>query len=148
MPSTRGVISYPIPAYQNLPIEPQNYQPSRFVISAITLGFTTTITTTSDMNYVIGQLVRLIIPPSFGTYQLNEQKGYVISIPGSTQVILDIDSKQFDAFISSSGLVEPQILAVGDINTGVISSTGRSIRTVDGNTNTAIPGSFINISPQ
>ncbi len=89
-----GVISYPIPPYSNPPIEPQFYQPNRFVISAITLGRTTTVSTTLDMNYVVGQLVRLIIPPPFGSYQLNEIKGYVLSIPSSTQVVIDIDSSQ------------------------------------------------------
>lgn len=146
--TTTGVISYPIPAYQNLPIEAQNYQPSRFVISAISLGVTTTITTTSDLNYVIGQLVRILIPSSFGTIQLNEQQGYVIALPASNQATVNIDSSHYDPFISSSGPSQAQILAIGDINSGVISSTGRSIRTVDGNTNTAVPGAFINISPQ
>lgn len=95
------VISYPIPPYANVPIEADFYKPSRFVISAITRGLTTTVTTTVDNNYVVGQLVRLIIPPSFGTRQLNEQQGYVLSIPASTQVVLDIDSRFMDAFIAN-----------------------------------------------
>jgi len=135
------VISYPIPAYQNLPIEPQFYQPSRFVISAIALGVTTVVTTTVNNNYVIGQLVRLIIPPSFGTRQLNEQQGYVISIPNPNQVELTIYSVGFDAFINSTATTQAQILAIGDINTGVTNANGRS------STGTFIPGSFINISP-
>lgn len=141
------VVSYPIPAYSNPPIEPQFYQPSRFVISGITLGQTTTITTTEDMNYVIGQLIRLIIPPSFGCRQLNEQTGYVISIPSPNQVVVNIYSAGGDAFTSSSATTQPQILAIGDINTGYVSSTGRSISTINGNTQIEIPGSFINISP-
>lgn len=142
------VISYPIPAYANVPIEADFYQPSRFVISAISLGVMTTVTTTQDMNYVIGQLVRLIIPPTFGSRQLNESQGYVIDIPAANQVTLTINSQGFDAFISSSSTTKAQILAIGDVNTGYVSSTGRSIPTTDGNTNIEIPGSFINISPQ
>jgi hypothetical protein len=141
------VISYPIPPYANVPIAPQYYQPSRFVISAITLGITTTITTTEDLDYVIGQLVRLIIPPSYGTRQLNEQQGYVIAIPAANQVTLDINSQSFDPFVNSSATTKAQILAIGDINTGYQSSTGRSIPTINGNTQIAIPGSFINTSP-
>jgi hypothetical protein len=135
------VISYPIPPYSNVPIEPQWYQPSRFVISAITLGQTTTITTTEDMNYVIGQLVRLIIPPTFGSRKLNEQQGYVISIPAANQVTLDIYSANVDPFINSSAPTQAQILAIGDINQGAINSSGRT------NNGTAVLGSFINISP-
>lgn len=118
------------------------------MISAITLGQTTTITTTAAMDYVIGQLVRLIIPPSYGTRQLNEQQGYVIAIPSATQVTLDIVSLGMDPFINSSATTKAQILAIGDINTGYVSTTGRSRPTIDGDTQINIPGSFINISPQ
>lgn len=134
----------PTPAYNNLPINAQNYKPSRFEISAISLGETTLVTTSVSHNYVIGQLVRLLIQPTYGSYQLNEVSGYVISVPSATQVTLNIDSTNVNPFIASPtyGPTPPQIVAVGDINSGVISSTGRSIPT------TAIPGSFQNISPQ
>ena len=135
------VISYPIPPYSNVPIHAEYYQPSRFVISGITLGVTTIITTTVDMNYVIGQLVRLIIPPSFGTIQLNEQEAYVISIPALNQVELNINSSSMNAFISSSATTKAQILAIGDINQGALNNMGRSQAV------TAVLGSFINISP-
>jgi hypothetical protein len=134
----------PTPAYNNPPIQPQNFAPSRFVISDIALGPTTTVTTSVKHNYVIGQLVRLLIPQSYGSYQLNEVLGYVTSIPAIDEVVLDIDSKGVNAFIPSPpyGPTPPQIVAVGDENSGVISTTGRSIPT------TTIPGSFQNISPQ
>ncbi len=131
----------PIALYNNVPIEPQFYQPSRFVISAIGLGQTTTITTTVDHNYVIGQEVRLLIPSSFGSYQLNEQTGFIISIPASNQFVLNINSSMnVDAFISSSATTKAQCLAVGDVNMGQ-TNTGRT------NNLTYVPGSFINISP-
>ena len=44
----------PTPAYNNPPIEPQFYQPSRFVISAISNGNPTTVTTSEENNYVVG----------------------------------------------------------------------------------------------
>lgn len=143
-----SVISYPIPAYSNVPIQPEFYQPRRYVISGITRGVTTTITTTQNMDYVIGQLVRLIIPPSYGTRQLNEQQGYVIEIPAANQVTLNINSQSFDSFINSSATTKAQILAIGDINTGYVSTTGRSIPTLNGDSQIEVPGSFINISPQ
>ncbi len=131
----------PIAFLNNLPIEPDNYQPRMFFISTIALGRTTTVTTTEDHDYVIGQECRLIIPPSNGCRQLNEKKGIVISVPSSTQVVLDIDSSQnVDAFTASSEPTQPQILAIGDINTGAI-NTGRT------NNQTFINGSFINVSP-
>lgn len=96
-----GVISYPIPAYQNVPIEPQFYQPRRFVISDIALGQTTLVTTSTDHDYVIGQQVRLIIPAIFGSYQLNETFGYVLSIPTTSSFVVSIYSIGADAFIPS-----------------------------------------------
>lgn len=134
------VISYPIPPYQNLPIDADFYQPSRFVIDAVTLGATTTITTTEDHNFVIGQQCRLIIPPTFGCRQLNGQIGYVLSLPADDEVELDIYSSGGDAYIASSATTQSQIIGIGDINSGIISSTGPNIPT------TNIPGSFINIS--
>ena len=132
----------PIALYNNLPIEPQNYKPRFFFISSITLGQTTTVTTTADQDYVIGQECRLIIPPTNGCRQLNEKKGFVISIPSSTQVVLNIDSsRNVDPFQTSSATTQPQILAIGDVNTGAINK-GKTCNV------TYIPGSFINISPQ
>lgn len=131
----------PIPPYNNVPINAQYYQPSQFFISAMTLGPTTTVTTAKDNNYVIGQLCRLIIPPLNGCSQLNEQTGYVIDIPNPNQVTLAINSQGMNAFTTSTYPTQPQILAIGDVNSGNINASGNL------NTSTIIPGSYINISP-
>lgn len=136
------VVTSPFPPYSNPPINPQYFKPSRFTISDITLGQTTIITTMEDMNYVIGQLIRLIIPPTFGCRQLNESQGYVIDILADNEVEVTINSAEnVDPYVSSSAATPAQILAIGDINTGIISSTGNL------NFSTTIPGSFQNISP-
>ena len=93
------VISFPIPAYSNVPIRPDFYQPRRFEISAITTGILTLVTTAVDHDYVVGQLIRLIIPPAYGVRQLNEQQGYVILIPNPDEVLVDINSNNSDSFI-------------------------------------------------
>lgn len=136
-------ISGPVAPENNPPINPQYYQPSKFVISAITEGPTTTITTSVDHNYVIGQIVRILIPSTYGAQTLNEQEGYVVSIPEADQVVTTIYSVGASPFIPSPayGRTPPQIVAVGDYNTGPINASGRS------NTGTYIQGSFINISP-
>ena len=150
MPST--VLSYPIPAYANVPIEPQFYQPSQFPIIAITYGVTTTVTmgnSTNNVapNYVVGQLVRLIIPIKFGARQLNGQIGFVLSLPTANSVEIRINSIGTDPFIASPVFIlresqtPAQILAIGDIGNGTVNATGRQ------NTGTFIPGSFIDISP-
>jgi hypothetical protein len=131
----------PVPPYTNVPINAEYYQPSQFFISAITLGTTTLVTTTVNHNYVIGQLTRLWIPQFNGTRELNGQPGYVIGIPNPNQVILDIDSSSYTLFQTSTYPTQPQIVAIGDINSGDINNSGNL------QTGTFIPGSFINISP-
>lgn len=137
----------PIAPYNNPPIEPQFYQPSQFFISNITFGQTTTVTTSVNHNYVIGQLIRLLFPSKYGCGQLNEQTGYVISIPAANQVTINLYSVGTDAFIASPTFLPfqsqtpPQIVAVGENNSGQINNSGRV------NIKTYIPGSFQNISP-
>lgn len=136
-----SVITFPVPAYQNVSIHPEFFRPKRFFISAITLGILTTITTTVDHDYVIGQLVRILIPYKFGTIQLNERTAYVVAIPSSNQVTLDISSIGMDPFVDPGTTTKAQILAIGDINSGQINTNGRILQL------TFIPGSFQNISP-
>jgi hypothetical protein len=135
------LLNGPIPPYTNPPINPQYYLPSRFVISAISLGTTTTVTTTVNHNYVIGQQCRLIIPPGYGCTALSEQSGFVITIPAANQVVLTTNSEGITPFINISSNQQPQILAIGDINTGAVNALGNNL------TSTFIPGSFIDVSP-
>lgn len=142
---TPPILSGPIAPESNPPINPQYFNPSQFFISAITLGFPTVVTTTVNNNYVIGQQVRLLIPPQNGCRQLNEQAGYVLALPASNQVSVSINSVGIDAFVSTSLPNQPQIIAIGDINSGLTSTNGK----LGSNNNFAptVPGAFINISP-
>lgn len=135
------LITGPIPPYSNPPIEPGYFLPNIFFISAVELGITTIVTMTMNTTFVIGQLCRLLIPKANGCSQLNEQTGYVIAIPNPNQVQLTINSTMANAFVTTLSGTQPQIVSVGDINSGQV-NTGRS------NNLTFIPGSFINISPQ
>ena len=142
MTSIGSVISYPIPPYSNVAIDADFYKPGRFVISNVTLGKTTIITTSVDHNYVVGQEIRLIIPANFGCFQLNGLLGYVLTIPSVNQVEVSINSSQnVNAYIAATSNQSPQIIAVGDLNQGYLSTTGLIVP------NPGIPGSFLNISP-
>jgi hypothetical protein len=133
----------PIAPQNNPPINPQYYQPGLFFVSNISNGLTTTVTTSVNHNYVVGQQVRLLIPSFYGSQQLNQQVSYVIGIPENDQVVIPINSTNYNAFIPNPpfGPTPPQIIAVGDVNTGVINASGRS------QTGVFIPGSFLDISP-
>jgi len=114
---------------------PYLYMPGVAFITALTLSTTTTVHTTTAHNYVVGQEVAFRIPTSWGTYQLNSLPntlipgspiyGYVISVTDYNTVVVNIDSTGYTAFDSNptfaeaiAGMSFPQIVAVGDVNTG------------------------------
>jgi len=142
-------VTGPIAPESNPPIEPQFFVPDNFVIIGISLGQTTTVTLAdtfygSSPNFVIGQQVRFVIPSFYGAAPLNGQTGLVVSLPSASQVTVAIDtSRDYNAFIPSPsyGPTSPQLIPIGDVNTGTINSSGRT------NNGTYIPGAFINISP-
>lgn len=133
----------PIAPERNPPINPQYYIPSRFVISDLVRGVNTLITTSEEHNYVIGQEVRVLIPIAYGCREISGQTGFVIDIPSDTQVLVNINSVDANAFIASPSYTRnvPQILAIGDTNSGPITPFGT------GTLKTTISGSFINVSP-
>ncbi len=135
------IISGPVALYNNVAVNPQYYTPRAFDISAISLGVSTTITTSNDMDYVIGQEVRLVIPPGDGCRSLNQITGFVVAIPNTNQVTLNINSLGNDSFNPVNQMQAAQIVAIGDVNTGAVNTNGRRDNI------TYIPGSFRNISP-
>jgi hypothetical protein len=110
----------PIAPYSNVPIHAEYYQPRDFTISDITLGRTTTVTTTTDHDYVIGQQVRLLIPTLYRAMQLNRRIGYVISVPSSTQVVLDIDSSLFNTYLPNP--ITATITAISQATNAVVTA--------------------------
>jgi hypothetical protein len=161
------------------------YVPQVSVISAITLGATTTIVTTDYHNFEVGQQVAFRIPnvaavpalspPAWGTTQLNSlpnlltpgapNYGYVVSVTDNWTFVVNINSSAYTAFnvnipiVNVPGLSFPQVLSVGDVNTGgnIISagsplypspqfptSTNR-VPTING---PAIRGAFVNNTSQ
>jgi len=123
---------------------PYLYFPGTTFISAITLGTTTTIHTTDAHNFVVGQQVAFRIPSAWGTVELNSLPNiltpgspiyaYVIAVTDYNTVIVNFDSSAYTAFNSNQavsivpGLSYPQIVAVGDVNTGGVQvSAGSSL---------------------
>lgn len=124
----------PTGAYVKKVLYPYLYQPGTAFISAITTGSTTTVDTTSAHNFVVGQEVAFRIPSSWGASQFNSLPnsttpgspiyGYVVSVTDYNTVVVNINSTSYTAFNSNQtvasvpGLSFPQIVAVGDVNTG------------------------------
>ncbi len=163
---------------------PYLYQPGTCFISAITAPNGTTIPTgtvqvdtTDAHNFVVGQEVAFRIPLIWGSYELNSLPdllipgspiyGYVVAVTDYNTVIVQIAaSSTFTAFNSNQtfasfpGLDFPQIVAVGDVNTGGVQISAGSqlypppyvvpfgttrVNTING---PAIQGAFFNNTSQ
>ena len=161
----------PSGAFVKKVLYPFLYAPGVSFISGITTGSTTTIDTTTPHNLVVGQEVAFRIPAAYGTIELNSLPnnqtpgspvyGYVISVTDSNTVVVNINSSSYTAFNSNqpissvSGLSFPQMVAVGDVNTGGVAISSGSplypppvvngVNTING---PAINGAFVNNTRQ
>lgn len=113
---------------------PVLYAPGVSFVEAITLGTTTIIDTTVPHNFVVGQEIAFRIPSAWGTSQLNSLPntlipgspiyGFVTAVNSSTEFVCNINSSAFTAFNSNQPFLSfhgeqwPQVVAVGDVNTG------------------------------
>lgn len=76
--------------------------PSSLLITGITqaspMAITFIVPSTGADTYILGQLVRLTVPRTWGMYQANGLTGKIIGL-GISTMSLNIDSSQFDPFI-------------------------------------------------
>lgn len=161
----------PAGAYVQKVLYPYLYAPGVAFIEAISLGASTTVTTTSAHNFVVGQEVAFRIPSLWGTVQLNSLPNgvipgnplyyYVTSVTNSTTFVCNAVSSSFTAFntnqtvASVPGLSFPQVVAAGDVNSGGVQLSAGSalypspvvngVSTING---PAIQGAFVNNTRQ
>lgn len=168
----------PTGAFVRQVLYPWLYLPGQNFISAIGLGGTNvTITTTSNHNYVAGQIIAFHIPSAWGiTGGLNEapnttrpgfpQYFHVTAVNSNTQFTCTQLSANVVGTFSTAvavtavpGLQLPQVVAVGDINSGGALYSGGatfypspSFPTFSGGVSTingpAIQGAFVNNTSQ
>lgn len=81
-----------------LPISP--VIPGSLLITNITQAFpmVITYTDTPENSYIVGQLIKLFVPASYGMIQANGLTGQIIDL-GLNTFTIDIDSSFFDAFV-------------------------------------------------
>jgi hypothetical protein len=113
------------------------FKPTVRLISSISKGSTTTVTTESAHGYATGMLVKILVPtlintavPAIGLTgmtQINNMSG-TITVTGSNTFTIDIDSTNFDAFsipgtwVKEVGLY-PQVVPfaeVSEMNTSAV----------------------------
>lgn len=165
----------PAGAYVRKVLYPYIYEPGENFISAIDLsGANVKITTTANHNYVVGQEIAFRIPNAFGSTQLNSLPNnsipgspvyyYVTALNSNTQFTCNALSAGVSAYTSNLTVVQmvgqslPQVVAVGDVNTGGTPYSGGalypspSFPTFSGGSPTingpAISGAFVNNTSQ
>ncbi|MDE3022073.1 MAG: hypothetical protein KGI54_09445 [Pseudomonadota bacterium] len=157
----------PVPgAFVRQIIYPFLYAPGVSNITSLTLGTTTTVVTTAPHNLSVGSEVGFRISPLWGTVQLNSPQnfripgspvyGYVMAVTDATTVVVKLNSTNFTPFNTNipianvPGLTPPQMIAVGDVNSGGTPYSGgalypspvvNGVSTING---PAILGSFVN----
>jgi hypothetical protein len=133
----------PSGAYVRKILYPYLYAPGTAFIEAITTGTTTTVVTTAPHNFVVGQEIAFRVPKAWGTVELNSLPDvtipgspiyyYVTSVTNATTFVCNANSTNATAFntnqtvASVPGLSFPQVVAVGDINTGGFQYSGTTL---------------------
>lgn len=165
----------PTGAYVRQVTNPALYVPGDVFISSLTLSGTyVVVNTTSNHNYVVGQEIAFRIPSLFASTQLNSLPNntipgspiyyYVSAVTSNTQFTCTALSAGVTALntnqtvASVPGLSWPQVVAVGDVNTGGTPYSGGSLYpspsfpTFSGGVPTingpAISGAFVNNTSQ
>ena len=154
---------------------PALYAPAVSFVTAITLGATTTVALSMPGNYSVGQQVAFRIPTSWGTTQLNSLPnvlipgqpiyGIVTAVSASLTtptITVAINSSGYTAFNSNPAFASypgekfPQVVPVGDANSGSLSTNFTSPSFWNGSSNAttssingpAIAGAFANNTSQ
>lgn len=160
----------PVGATVKKVLYPYLYMPKETVVSAVFNGPTTTIVTTNGPGFVVGQEVAFRIPQVWAETQLNSLPNniipgspiyaYVIAIVSRNSFVLNINSTTFSTYTSNQpvssvpGLNFPQVVPVGDVNSGGTPYSGgalypsplvNGVPTING---PAISGAFINNTSQ
>ncbi len=142
-----GLSGSPFGAYVKQVYSDYLYQPGVYNIFSVSQSQQAVVTTTSYHNLVIGSQVTFRIPSLWGMIQLNGITGTVTAVNSSFSFTMNVDSTHFSTFNTNvpfmfvPGLNFPQVIAVGDINTG---GGLQTINGIDVQNGPSINGSFLN----
>lgn len=165
----------PTGAFVRQVLYPFLYEPGVNYISALNLsGTNVVVTTTNNHNFVVGQEIAFRIPSAYGSSQLNALPNnttpgspvyyYVSSLTSNTVFtctalssgVTALNTNQ--AVSSVPGLQLPQVVAVGDVNSGGVAYSGGALYpspvfpTFSGGASTingpAISGAYVNNTSQ
>jgi hypothetical protein len=101
------------------------FKPAMRIVTAITNAFPAQITTSFAHGYIDGLIVRLIVPNGYGMTEANGLFGDII-VTGSTTFTIDIDTTQFNVYVTPGTFPEnaqlSQCVPFGELNSTLASA--------------------------
>lgn len=132
--NSSGFASAATAGFMKKVIFPDLYIPFGTAITAIMTGLTTTLELAVNHSFVVGQEVFFVVPSQWGTTQLDTlvyntanvvpQQAYVIATTADS-ITVNVNSTGYTAFVyptsavAALGVTPPQVLAIGDQNSGI-----------------------------
>lgn len=108
------------------------FEPAMKIIVNITNAEFATVTTASPHRYIVGTIVRIVIPPTivppgFGMQQIHNLVGTIIEITSPTTFIIDIDTRYMDVFTIPPAFpghyyTPAEVVPVGEINSTLLAA--------------------------
>ena len=103
-----------------------NFQPRRRLISAVTNASTGEITTTEDHGYILGQIVRVIVPEAYGM-KIDYKIGTVLTVPTDDTFTVNIDTSILNEYVTPTeppAFTAAQVVPISGIELNNTSITG------------------------
>jgi hypothetical protein len=100
----------------NTYLPPAQVIPKALLISDITQTNPMVITVTQTNSYIVGQLIHLSVPSTYGMYQVDQKTVKIIAIDG-LDISVNLDATGFDAFtVPPTGYEQPASFAPAGAN--------------------------------
>jgi hypothetical protein len=102
------------------------FQRAMRIISTISNGNPTEITTTFAHQYLDGLIVRIYIPLGYGMQQINQQSG-IVKVINDTAFYVDIDSTLYEEFFYADTFPYnrqyPQVVPIAEVSSTLLTAT-------------------------
>ena len=106
-----------VPNNANTYLPPSPVIPPFLVITNITNAPNAVVTVSTANQYVVGQVVYFSVPFSYGMFQINTLSGKILGIDVTNLIFtVNINTTQFDAFVTPVGGEQPATLAPSGAN--------------------------------
>lgn len=100
------------------------FKPAMRIVTNITNAFPAEVTTSFAHGYLDGLIVRLIVPNGYGMEEVNQLSGAIL-VTGLTTFTIDIDTTQFNPYVTPSAPYNEQLsqsVPFGEINSTLLSA--------------------------